>query len=547
MKLKWFNVILLMAFVSGIVIVSSAPNDTTISSIQISDLIQAEEAFSTSSLAWSPNGEYLLIRSSKSISMFESINKHYLINMDNKTYGEIDYGITEEESNYIYSYVSWVPSGSKIYFTIIKWGETGGGNCVICDPDGADMRVLGSPNITPLSEAISNLGGRIMYTDLTFSPDSGKVAYEYEDPENFIGSLWIENIDGTNAFELRAKARKLVWYNSTTVYFLTRNGTLMVTDSDGNSIRAFRPPDTDDKYGVVSFSPDKQKMTFAVYTANDEQYNIIANIDGSDLVKSEIGSWQPNGSAMLLNKNGSLYILEGNAHSKHLLYEGNATEPQWFPDGNKILFLENKNQIYSIDADGTNLSFISDIGLTSRHVWETSASEWEQISISPDGDTIAFTSALYPSGELIDLEPSLTKAKNIAAPLFIISSNGTNRTQLTPALKGRYDFLDGWSPDGRALVTASINYGSSDIRGGYTLFSLDGTNLSDGWQEMPVSQIIIGNDNPTQTGNSVQENVKPSLNGTASDTKDNEKSPSFQFLHLVFCIMAMWVLQKKRR
>jgi Tol biopolymer transport system component len=536
--------IIVLAFIT--IYAVSGQNNPSVNSIQIKDLIQAEEGFSTASLAWSPNGEYLLIRSSKSISMFESINKHYLIDVDNKTYGEIDYGITEEESNYISSDVGWVPSGNKIYFTITKWGRTGGTNYVICNPDGTDVRVLGSPNITPLSEAISNLGGEIMYRDLTFSPDSGKVAYEYEDPENFIGNLWIENIDGTNAFELRAKARKLVWYNSTTVYFLTRNGTLMVTDSDGNSIRAFRPPDNDDKCGVVSFSPDKQKMTFAVYTANDEQYNIIANIDDSDLVKSEIGSWQPNGSAMLLNKNGSLYILEGKEYSKYLFYEGNATEPQWFPDGNKILFLENKNRIYSIDADGTNLSFISDIGLTSRHVWESSASEWEQISTSPDGDTIAFTSALYPSGELIDLEPSLTKAKNIAAPLFIISSNGTNRTRLTPALKGRYDFLDGWSSDGRTLVTASINYGGSDIRGGYTLFSLDGTNISDGWQEIPVSR-IIGNDNPAQTGNSVQENVKPPLNGTASDTKANEKSPSFQFLHLVFCIMAMWVLQKKQR
>ncbi|MCM1986353.1 hypothetical protein [Methanococcoides seepicolus] len=341
-----FHITLLLIFLIGVPLVAATPNNTSISSIQINDLIQAEEGFSSSPAEWSPGGKYLLVQSHKSISMFEGINKHYLIDIENRTFGKIDYGITEKESNYLSPFTGWIPSGDKIYFGVSKWGHgmsAGGSNYIICNPDGTDMRVIGSQNETTLAKAVNNLGGGVRYRDLTFSPDSTKVAFEYEDPDNFLGNLWIENIDGTNSFELRAKARKLVWYNSTTVFFLTRDGSLLVTDDRGNSIQAFISDNDGEKHGIVSFSPDKQKMTFPIYSADDSYNKYISNINGSTLTKSEIGSWQPNGSSMVINENGSLYLLEGKEHSKRLLYEGNATEPRWFPDGSKILFIENKN------------------------------------------------------------------------------------------------------------------------------------------------------------------------------------------------------------
>ncbi|WP_269851292.1 TolB-like translocation protein [Methanosarcina horonobensis] len=47
---------------------------------------------------------------------------------------------------------------------------------------------------------------------------------------------------------------------------------------------------------------------------------------------------------------------------------------------------------------------------------------------------------------------------DIAAPLFIINSNGSNLTQVTPAVKGRYDTCINWSPDGKQLTIGSTIY-----------------------------------------------------------------------------------------
>jgi len=286
-------------------------------------------------------------------------------------------------------------------------------------------------------------------------------------------------------------------------------------------------------------------MTLHSRSEDNEYYNYISNIDGSNLIESEIGSWQPNGSLMLLNQNGSLFILEGEKHSKRLLYEGDATQPQWFPDGNEILFIENEKQIYSIDVDGTNLTFITDIGLTSHHVWDTW--EWEQISISPSGDMIVFTSALYPTGELIDIEPSVNKLEYIPAPLFIINSDGTNLTQLTPALKGKHDFFGGWGPDEK-MFTASFIHFSKDgnDHGGAYLFSLDGTNFTDGWKEMPVSH-IIGNNNLVQVNRTDQLNENPVSDEPTSNETENKQSPSFLSLQFISCLIGVWLLQKRQR
>lgn len=545
MKKVVFTVLILFSMV-GVALATPTYESTNISSIEINDLLQIEDGFRASSPEWSPDGKYLLVGCSKSISMFEAVNKHYLIDVENKTFGEIDYGITEDESKYISSGIRWVPSADKIYFAVSKRGGPGnyGGTIVICNHDGTDLRAIGSPNITTLSKVIENLGEGRMYRNLKFSPDCNKVAFEYEDPENFLGDLWIENIDGTKSFELHSKAKNVIWYDSTTVFFSTRTGYVMVTDDNGNSIQAFSPDNKNEKYGWFTLSPDKQKITLHSRSDDNEYYNYISNINGSNLIRSEIGSWQPNGSLMLLDQKGSLFIQEGEKHSKRLLYEGNATQPMWYPDGNKIHFIENENKIYSIDVDGTNLSFITDLGLTSHHFWTY---EWEQISISPSGDMIVFTSALYPSGELIDIEPSVKKLEYIPAPLFITNSDGTNLTQLTPSLKGRHDFFVGWSPDGNMFTASFIQFSKDgNEHGGAYLFSLDGTNFTDGWKEMPAIQ-MIGNNNLVQVNRTDQLNENPVSDEPTSNETENKRSPSFLSLQFISCLMCVWLLQKRQR
>ncbi len=550
--------ILIILLVIGVT--AAEPVSGNISSLQLINLTHSENGFVILSPEWSSDGRYLIFGSFNQISMAESINKHYLLDFQNQTFGEINYGITEEESNYMSPGISWIPGNNKTYFSVSKRGGRGefGGNTVICNPDGTNMRTIGSSDTTTLSDVISNLGREIVYGDLTYSPDYKKLTFIYEDSENYFGNIWIENLDGTEAFELQANANTLMWYNSTVVICQLQNGNIIIKDINGNNIRILTSPNAGEEYSLCSISPDRKKIVAGSRLENDDEYQpYLSNIDGSESLKIdqsnlefldetqfEFGIWQPNGSTMLLNENGDLYVIEGTENNKRLLYKGNATHPQWFPDGNKVLFTENRNQLYSIDLDGTNLLHITDIGLTTHYIWETY--DYKQVSISPSGKTIAFTSAISEDGKIIDHEPSIESRKLIEAPLFTINSDGTNLTQITPAIKGRYDFVEGWSPDSKILTATTTQFKSDETMfGSSCLISLDGTNLTDGWKEMPVSE-ILGNGNKVQLNNSSQASVKNIEDEEITKEQNPPRSPAFQLTDLLVCTICVCLLKRRK-
>ncbi len=541
-------------------VTTAVPASGNISSLQLINLTHSENGFLIHSPEWSSDGRYLIFGSFNQISMAQSINKHYLLDFQNRTFGEIDYGITEEESNYMSPEISWIPGNNKTYFSVSKRGGRGefGGNSVICNPDGTDIRSISSSDNTTLSDVISHLENEITYGDLTFSPDYKKVSFIYTDSENYFGNIWIENLDGTEAFELQANANTLMWCNSTVVICQLQNGSIIVKDINGNNARTLTSPNKGEECGLSSISPDRKKIVTGSRSENDDEYQpYLSNTDGSeplkidqsnleffDEVQLEFGIWQPNGSDMLLNENGNLYVLEGNDNKKRLLYEGNATHPQWFPDGNKILFIENENQMYSIDLDGTNLLHITDIGLTTHYIWETY--EFKQASISPSGKTIAFTSAISEDGKIIDHEPSIESRKFIEAPLFTINSDGTNLTQITPAIKGKHDFVEGWSPDSKILTASTTHFKNDEtIFGSSYLISLDGTNLIDGWKEMPVSK-ILGNENEVQLNNSIPASVKDIDNKDKAKDQNTPQSPAFHLTDLFVCTICICLLKRRK-
>ena len=545
---KCYAILIILLFVG---VTAAEPISGNISSLQITNLTHSENGFKVFSPKWSLDGRYLIFGSFKRISMAESINKHYLLDIQNRTFGEIDYGITEKESSYLSPDINWVPGNNKTYFSLSKVDEEYGSNTVICNPDGRDMKSISSCDAT-LKVVISNLGRKIQYGDLTFSPDYKKLTYIYTDPANSFGNIWIENLDGTEAFELQANANRLMWCNSTVFICQSENGSIIVKDINGNYIRTLPSPNKGEEYLLQSISPDRKKIAIC---SMSEDY--ISNIDGSepvsidksnleffDEVQLEFGIWQPNGSTMLLNENGDLYVIEGTENNKRLLYKGNATHPQWFPDGNKVLFTENGNQLYSIDLDGTHLLHITDIGLTTHYIWEIYA--FKQASISPSGKTIAFTSAISEDGKTIDHEPSIESRKFIEAPLFTINSDGTNLTQITPAIKGRYDFVEGWSPDSKILTATTTQFKNDETMfGSSCLISLDGTNLTDGWKEMPVSE-ILGNGNKVQLNNSSQASVKNIEEEEITKEQNPPRSPAFQLTDLLVCTICVCLLKRRK-
>jgi Tol biopolymer transport system component len=229
-------------------------------------------------------------------------------------------------------------------------------------------------------------------------------------------------------------------------------------------------------------------------------------------------------------------MIEGEDNNKHPLYKGNATKPLWFPDGKKVLFIENKNKLHSIDIDRTNLTFITDFGLTTSYFWDLFSGPFDkvkQFSINPSGDIIAFTSALYPdTGKIIETEPDPSTRQNVAAPLFIVSSDGSNLTQVTSTIKGKYDMFREWSPSGKQFTVESVKFSRTKTLdgGGISQVETDVPNSAPVWKYLPVSEILKSKE--PNYADKTQNKTYSSKNITnATEQKERrEQFPYFTFL-----------------
>lgn len=519
----------------------------------LDEILSIEKGVVTTSTAWSPDEQYLLVTCSKWVPPSKNIVKHYLLDTNSHTFGEIDYGINESDTNGILG-AKWTPSGDKIYFGVSASDRTGYGHCfVVCNPDGTNLRGIGT-NYTDLSNIINDLGNIGFQRNLNWNVDSSKVVFEWQKPGNASTGVYTADGNGTNTRELSsATYPQPVWYGSDKIFIVKDEGSVELINESGNLIQTFQPENKGEKYWEFSLSPDRKKILLVSgLPGSFDLQTYISNTDGSEL-KGRISYydgteqrilikeyWQPNGSLLLVNQNGNLYLVEEDKNKKSLLYEGNASEPQWFPDGKKILFVEDKNKLYSIDIDGTNLTFITSFGLTSSYFWDlfwNPLDKAKQFSISPSGDVIVFTSALYPdTGKLIEYEPGPSKCQNIAAPLFVVNSKGSNLTQITPTIKGRHDIFREWSPSGEQLTIGSILF-SSDSDWDYkenSLVELNKTNTASIWKNMPVKK-IIGSEEPNII-DKVQSSESSSINTSqVTENKGKKKSPCFSFLQFFVC------------
>jgi len=487
------------------------------------------------------------------------------------TFGEIDYGVHGLDTNGILQ-AKWTPYGDKICFEVSGDGPTGPGNCYIfCNPDGTNLRCVGT-NYTDLSKILENRGDIGFQRNLKWSPYSSKIVFEWQKPENASTGVFIANGNGTNAHELSsATYPRPAWYDSNKIVILADKGTVELLSEGGDLIQTFQPENKDEKYCVFSLSPDRKKIIFAselqgsfdsqTYISNTDGSNLKGNIsyyDGdnpedTDLLTKEY--WQPNGSLLLVNQNRNLYIVEGDENNKRLLYEGNASEPQWFPDGKKILFVENKNKLYSIDIDGTNLSFITNFGPTPSHSWYNSdkIDRFSIYLISPSGDVIVFASALNPdTGKFYENETDKilesvndSRYSSIVAPLFIVNCSGSSLTQVTPTTRGRFDMLRRWRPDGKQFTIESYYLYKTDWED--SLVDLNTQNSSSMWTNMPVKK-IIGRGKPTTVGKAQNSESNSTNTSQVIENKEtSNQSPSFMFLQLFVCIIGVWLLHKARK
>jgi TolB protein len=161
-------------------------------------------------------------------------------------------------------------------------------------------------------------------------------------------------------------------------------------------------------------------------------------------------------------------------------------EPNWSPDGHRIVFARGTNSgtdqeqhgLYTIAPDGTDLTALSPkftSTITSTEAAPFLAGADQGPAFSPDGKQIAFnhirghvalegTHGLPPGFDQIQF-----------SEIFVMDADGSHRRQVTrhPAYSGDSGNGVAWSPDGTALVYSRFNSPGSDPSQCRSLYVVD--------------------------------------------------------------------------
>jgi len=242
--------------------------------------------------------------------------------------------------------------------------------------------------------------------DITWSPDGASLAF-VEPRKNGNKRVAVMNV-GTGAVRYvtqrpHASEGTPVWsYGGSRLAFVRtlhtktgdRSAVFAVNIKDGNE-QNISGWSTQLSYRAPSWEPGDRRMVYEELSAASSRLLIQELATGatrelvglSDVTSSSKASWSPNGKKILFtDSDGQVYTIWADGTHRSVISDGDSYEASWSPDGSRIAFLEDFSG-ESISVSGPDGS-VSYVPLSLAGYDNVSAPVW-----SPDGTKLSFTAA----------------------------------------------------------------------------------------------------------------------------------------------------------
>lgn len=404
---------------------------------------------------WSPDGGKILISSAVSWNQFEGRSEIYVMNADGTALKKIASSKLMNTKGAGIANPVWSPSGDKIFFQLT---QPKGSLLAVINPNGTGLNVVAT-DFSDMESILSFLPEAGWWQrNIKLSQDMTKMAFEFEKEPALNIHIYIADADGSNHRELYQGTSNSnpVWsHDSKKIVFRTigEQSSLIKINLDGTDLKYLA---NGTKYRYYEWSPDDNKILYlsSKEINEKEQWDLyIVNADGTGTKEIMSGSsienpsWSPDGSKILFQNNNNVYTVDADGTNLKNILKGGIKMLGWSPNGEKIAFMD-KYSLYTMNPDATGKTLLALTGW--GEFFQRPVYAW-----NPSGDNIVFSSIIDPvTGSQVDFDTFWPRRNSYEAHIFLTNPDGTEPTQLTA--KEPYNVITGgWSPDGSRLIVDS--------------------------------------------------------------------------------------------
>jgi TolB protein len=161
------------------------------------------------------------------------------------------------------------------------------------------------------------------------------------------------------------------------LYYLTIGSNRQITRGLGES---FSYPFWSHDSSKIAFV-GKNNILYVIFVMNERVIMIDQFQEGQNVFLD----WSPNSQKLVYAKPEGIVVYDVSTHQALRLNQFNATDVQWFPDGQELLFQapdeQGVSQLYRMKSDGR----------TRRQITQNSGGRYNYVRLSPDGQFVLYT------------------------------------------------------------------------------------------------------------------------------------------------------------